>query len=102
MYDGDSQRGEDLHSRAARTPRSALNDVERKYGPPKLYLASNEKVPLPSPQSAIVGSRRASPERMRTAGEIVEILVRKGVIVVSGLAEGIDAAAHKASIEGGG
>jgi len=79
-----------------------LNDVERKYGPPKLYLASNEKVPLPSPQSAIVGSRRASPERMRTAGEIVEILVRKGVIVVSGLAEGIDAAAHKASIEGGG
>ncbi|OLC87126.1 MAG: DNA processing protein DprA [Thaumarchaeota archaeon 13_1_40CM_3_50_5] len=79
-----------------------LNDVERKYAPPKLYLASNEKVPLPSPRSAIVGSRRASPESMRTAGEIAKVLVRKGVIIVSGLAEGIDTAAHKASIEGGG
>lgn len=79
-----------------------LNDVEKKYAPNKLYVAGVLHIPLPGPRSAIVGSRKASPEGLKAANDIVKALVRKGVIVVSGLAEGIDTSAHKTAIEDGG
>jgi DNA processing protein len=71
-----------------------LNDVENKYAPKKLYVAGDLRIPLPGPRSAIVGSRKASPEGLKTASDIAKFLVSKGVIVVSGLAEGIDTSAQ--------
>lgn len=76
-----------------------LNDVEKKYAPKKLYVAGDLPIPLPGPRSAIIGSRKASPEGLKVAGDIARTLVRRGVIVVSGLAEGIDTSAHKTAIE---
>ena len=79
-----------------------LNDVERKYAPPQLYVASNRPIPLPGPRFAIVGSRRASKEGIATAEHVAYTLAKKDVIIVSGLAEGIDSAAHRAAMEYGG
>jgi DNA processing protein len=79
-----------------------LNDVEKKFAPKKLYVAGPMSIPLPGPRSAIIGSRKASSEGLEAAKCIARTLARHGVIIVSGLAEGIDTAAHKASIEEGG
>jgi len=59
-------------------------------------------VPIPRPRVAIVGSREATPQGIEDADLITRILVDKGVTIVSGLAKGIDAAAHKAAIRAGG
>src|SRR5881296_2637933 len=79
-----------------------LNDVERKYAPSTLFSAGPMKIPLPRPRVAIVGSRKASRKGVEAAAEIAKTLARRRVTIVSGLAEGIDAAAHKATIEAGG
>ncbi len=47
---------------------------------------------------AVVGSRRASPRGLEIAGNIAEALVDREVTVVSGLAAGIDTAAHTAAL----
>lgn len=51
---------------------------------------------------AIVGTRSATPYGMETARRLAEELVRCGVTVVSGLAEGIDRAAHEGALKAGG
>jgi len=48
---------------------------------------------------AIVGPRRASPEAQRFASELAAAACRAGAWVVSGLAFGVDAAAHQGAIE---
>jgi DNA processing protein len=50
---------------------------------------------------AIVGSRRATPYGQRAARRLAHDLSELGVVVVSGLARGIDAAAHRGALEGG-
>jgi len=54
------------------------------------------------PRVAIVGARKASVEGRRRAAQLARDCARAGVVVVSGLAEGIDHAAHTAAIEHGG
>jgi DNA processing protein len=51
---------------------------------------------------AVVGTRQASPEGLRRAAQLAEGLAKNGVTVVSGLAAGIDAAAHTAALRAGG
>jgi DNA processing protein len=54
------------------------------------------------PSVAIVGTRRMSPYGERVARELAASLARAGAVVVSGLAQGIDCAAHGAAIDAGG
>jgi DNA processing protein len=51
---------------------------------------------------AVVGSRKASEFGIRRARKLAMLLIAKGYVVVSGLARGIDATAHKGAIEAGG
>lgn len=53
-------------------------------------------------QLAIVGSRRATPRAFELAHELAYELASAGVVVTSGLALGIDTAAHRGILEGGG
>jgi len=54
---------------------------------------------LERPRIAIVGARKATQEGRRRAARLTRDCARAGVVVVSGLAEGIDYAAHTAAIE---
>ncbi len=80
-----------------------LNPVEIKYAPASMYLAGDTNL-LCSDQRrvAIVGSRDASEAGMRRAAKLARALAQEGVVVVSGLAKGIDRAAHEAAIGVGG
>jgi DNA processing protein len=70
-------------------------------GVPRLYAAGDVTL-LGASFVAIVGSRRASPEGLRRAYQLARDLARHGVGVLSGLAEGIDRAAHESALEHGG
>lgn len=50
---------------------------------------------------AIVGSRRATPYATNAAAHLVRQLAPSGLAIVSGLARGVDAAAHQAALESG-
>lgn len=75
-----------------------LNDIEAKNAPKTLYTSGPMKIPIPRPRVAVVGSRQPSSRGTEDADLITRILIEKGVTIVSGLAKGIDAAAHKAAI----
>ncbi len=65
-----------------------------------LFHQGNESI-LEMTAVAIVGSRKASPYGINVAEMIARQLAERGIAVVSGLAWGIDAAAHRAAIETG-
>src|SRR3989442_15885874 len=79
-----------------------LNDVEEKYVPKEIFAAGRMEIPLPRPRVAIVGSRKASMTGLTAAADIAKTLNKKGVVIVSGLAKGVDTAAHTAVIDVGG
>jgi DNA processing protein len=68
--------------------------------PPVLYLKGNYKL-LFSPVFGIVGSRNASLNGMKFTRDLSESLGRSGLSIVSGLAVGIDTAAHQGALETG-
>jgi DNA processing protein len=68
--------------------------------PPLLAVHGNAEA-LTRPMIAIVGSRNASGAGAKFAGRLAQDLGGAGLVIVSGLARGIDAAAHQASLETG-
>lgn len=56
---------------------------------------------LEHPAVAIVGSRAASHVALETAERLAEDLASRGVVVVSGLARGVDSAAHRGALKAG-
>jgi DNA processing protein len=79
-----------------------LNEVERQHAPERLFAAGDTRLLRAGARVSIIGARRASPEGLRRARKLAAQLVKEGVIVVSGLAEGIDTAAHEAALAAGG
>lgn len=68
--------------------------------PPLVLFVTGDSTLLRSPQVAIVGSRRASIQGKRIASEFALGLSNNGVAVTSGLAMGIDSAAHHGALSG--
>lgn len=75
--------------------------LETDQPPPVLYAKGNLQV-LKRPGLAIVGSRHATPQGESTAENFAESLCRAGFAVVSGLALGIDGAAHRGALKADG
>jgi DNA processing protein len=72
------------------------------FDPPPILYSLGELKPCDEKAVAMVGSRKASEYGLKTAEELASQLVQNGLTVVSGMALGIDAAAHKGAIRGGG
>lgn len=70
--------------------------------PPPLIFVKGEIKPEDSLALAMVGTRGASYYGTKTCRGLARELARRGVTVVSGLARGIDTAAHQGALEGGG
>ncbi len=68
--------------------------------PPVLYLIG-DKTLLHQPQLAIVGSRNPTPSGVSNAREFARTLASSGLCITSGLATGIDGAAHEGALSGG-
>lgn len=72
------------------------------HDPPfTLYYRGNLEL-LQTGAVAMVGSRRATPYGISVAQRLGRELVRAGLTIVSGLARGIDAAAHESALRNGG
>lgn len=70
--------------------------------PPAVLYGLGDPDRLRGRSIAIVGSRKASPYGIRAARELSSALAERGVTVVSGMAPGIDTAAHEAVLQAGG
>lgn len=77
-------------------------ELKRIYDPPPVLYWLGSRLPGEGLKIAIVGTRRATPYGLKVAGELAAGLAEAGVGIVSGLARGIDAAAHRGAIKGGG
>ena len=79
-------------------PPSLLNLTD---APPGLWYRGT-LTPLAEKVVAIVGSRSGSRVALETAGQLAHDLAARGIVVVSGLARGVDSAAHRGSLSADG
>ncbi len=76
--------------------------LETLHRPPERLHLLGDTTLLTGRRVAIIGSRMATQTGVHTAGTIARTLSENGVTVVSGLARGIDAAAHRGALSGRG
>ena len=69
--------------------------------PPAYFYMFGDSAAFPQ-SVAVVGSRNATDYGLTTTRRLSSDLARKGITVVSGLARGIDTAAHEGALQGGG
>ncbi len=72
------------------------------FSPPPILFAQGQLEILTGQCLAIVGSRQASTYGLSMARELASDLARAGLVIISGLAYGIDAAAHQGALEDNG
>ena len=78
------------------------NDLLQTADPPLLLYAQGKLSLLAAPKIAIVGSRNPTPQGIENARAFASNLSQAGLTVVSGLALGIDGAAHEGALKGKG
>jgi DNA processing protein len=72
------------------------------YDPPMLLWVKGDAAALKMPGVAVVGTRRASKYGVKQSGKFSRQLAEAGLVIVSGLAYGVDAAAHQSTLNAGG
>lgn len=68
--------------------------------PPVLYVIGN-LLPADNNAIAIVGARKCTEYGRKTTSDLANGIARKGITIISGLAVGIDTAAHEAAVRNG-
>ncbi len=76
--------------------------LRRTYDPPPLLWVRGRLAPEDADGVAVVGTRKATDYGLRVAAHLASGLAGHGLTVVSGLAYGIDIAAHAAALDAGG
>ena len=76
-----------------------LRDIPR---PPIGLFCLGKLPPDESPKVAVIGSRRCSEYGKIASRLVAKPLSERGIVIVSGMASGIDSMAHKAALQGGG
>ena len=79
-----------------------LNDIEKKFAPPYLFIKGNRKLIDIHPRVSIIGTRHPSEGGINNARILTKFLLKNEAVIVSGLALGIDTVAHRTAIENGG
>jgi DNA processing protein len=69
--------------------------------PPAALFVAGDAALLLHPQVAVVGARGASPVGLANARDFAAALAQAGFVVTSGMADGIDGAAHLAALDAG-
>jgi DNA processing protein len=92
------QRVEILTEQHAAYPRP-LREI---HDPPGVLFIRGQILPADALAVAIVGTRHATQYGQQTAERLARELAQRGICVVSGLARGIDAAAHRGVLAAGG
>jgi DNA processing protein len=70
--------------------------------PPPVLWVKGDVETLARPAVAVIGSRAASPYALQVGTRIAAELAERDIVVVSGLARGVDSAAHRGCLEGHG
>lgn len=117
---GDDERGAALAAareraiqaleRAARTGLCAVPITDARYpawlrqivDPPSVLWVKGEVADLSAPSVAVVGSRHATPTGLALGRQLAEGLAEAGLVVVSGLARGVDGVSHEGALAAGG
>lgn len=76
-----------------------LEDIDQ---PPAALFVVGDPALLLHPQVAIVGARSATPQGLADSREFAAQLAACGLVVTSGMADGVDGAAHQAALDAGG
>ena len=82
----------------------ALHGAERAFlsgAPTLLFLRGNAEL-LQQPGVAVIGSRACTKSAAEAGERLAETLAGRGIVVISGLAEGCDACAHRGALKTGG
>jgi len=69
--------------------------------PPLLYVTGDSNILL-QPQLAVVGSRNASPVGLKNTQSFCFDMAKRGLVITSGMALGVDGKAHQAALDAGG
>jgi DNA processing protein len=94
-----SQPGQSILTLADSTyPQSLLEIAD----PPNVLYVRGNAALLQTRGLAMVGSRNATPQGLQTAENFAKTLAGRGLCIISGLALGIDAAAHRGALAAGG
>lgn len=79
-----------------------LNAVEKKNAPESLFVAGDIDLCRLSRKVSVIGTRQVSETGEKRTAALVRELVKRDIVIVSGLALGVDTCAHKAALSFGG
>jgi DNA processing protein len=88
----------------SKSDKSYPSNLDHLYTPPKkIHVRGGDVTEMTkAPVLAVVGSRKVSPYGKSVTNDMVSYVAARGIVVISGLALGVDSLAHQATLDAGG